>query len=129
MFCVKCGKEYKEGCVFCAYCGAKLDILNKENVLDNKSETKSGWPIAIFKESNIKCDKFFAYDIATESETDTYYSMQEVLLSITKDIEKWKFSIDEIPTEQMVKNDSHVKDLIADEFELVKIEYLDIYLD
>ena len=36
MFCVKCGKEVKEGTKFCTNCGAEIKETKKEEVKDDK---------------------------------------------------------------------------------------------
>jgi len=142
MFCVNCGKVMKENFKFCAYCGAKAEFVDEEkyskgsqhveenkDVSQNFNEVQTGWPVAIFKGDDFGEIKYFAYDIATESETEYCLSINDAVKAIVKDVENWKHSVEELPTEEKVKSDKYVKELINDEFELVKIEYLDIQLE
>ena len=53
MYCFKCGKEIKDGAMFCNWCGAKTNIPESEQkpVLDNKEATESN---TVARESSLQ---------------------------------------------------------------------------
>ena len=51
MFCANCGKEIKDGMNFCSSCGSKIEVVNKEEVInDNVNNTENNVNIDIKEE-------------------------------------------------------------------------------
>lgn len=124
MKCTNCGAIANGN--FCEYCG---------NPLKNTNETQQSgnWPIALFidddffdEEAFDDAVEYFAYDVATESETDSMPSKEECLKEIKDQIKESLEFDDEIsrPTEADINKDSYVKEL-KQEYKM-KIVYLEI---
>ena len=127
MKCNNCGALVKGK--FCEYCGTKNENINPSS---NETTKQGNWPVALFiedeyidEDTNTGIVECFAYDIATESETDTISGKEECLKELSTQIHE--FIADEevnTPTEAQIEKDSYVKKL-SKKYKL-EIVYLEI---
>ena len=62
MFCANCGKEIKEGMNFCSSCGSKIELVNKEEAInDNVNNAENNANIDIKEEKKKTIRLIIAY--------------------------------------------------------------------
>ena len=127
MRCTNCGAPAKGK--RCEYCGA---VVINEAKTTKATKTTGKWPVMLFiydeyedAETGVFKTDYFAFDIATDCETDTITGKEACLNDLKSQIQKY---INEepvnIPTEQEVLNNKYSKKLIKNfKYEIV---YLDI---
>ncbi|WP_346677803.1 zinc ribbon domain-containing protein [uncultured Brachyspira sp.] len=76
MFCANCGKEIKEGMNFCSSCESKIELVNKEEAInDNVNNAENNANIDIKKEEKKENDTI---DNSIYSTSDFYISIKGI---------------------------------------------------
>ena len=76
MFCANCGKEIKERMNFCSSCGSKIELVNKEEAInDNVNNAENNANIDIKKEEKKENDTI---DNSIYSTSDFYISIKGI---------------------------------------------------
>ena len=127
MECLNCGANTSGK--FCEYCGTKLEASQPN---ENTQKQQGNWPVALLiedeyidEDTNAGTMDCFAYDIATESETDVVTGKENCLNELKQLIQEY-IQDEEVsaPIEADIKKDTYIKKLTK-KYKL-QIVYLEI---
>ena len=141
MFCNYCGTSLSDDSKFCSNCGKKLEQCrerpadgfgasfnfggrSRDHVPHHGRHRGHGnWPVALFIDDN----EYQAYCVETRRESDKYDNEEDCLNDIQERIQDWVFGRPDVPTEQQIREDLHVK--LESNFKTLQIKYVYIDLD